>query len=155
MKYWIIGLALILLAGIGFYFATGDETDQTSTAATSETTGSSEVAEASSAAKTTGGLYVDYKPELIAENVDKSVIVYFHADWCPNCRALDKTLTAGAIPEDIVILKADYDTEAALKQKYGVTQQTTMVQVDKDGNKLKLWIANAFDDIEDIQSQLL
>jgi thiol:disulfide interchange protein len=103
----------------------------------------------------TGGQYIDYSEAAIAENADKDIVIFFHAQWCPNCRELEKTLTAGAIPENIVIMKADYDTETELKKKYGVTQQTTMVQVNGQGEKQTIWVANAFDDIEAIKEQLI
>lgn len=66
----------------------------------------------------------------------KKVAIFFHASWCPNCQALDETIKASLsqIPANTLILKADYDTETALKQKYGVTIQTTVVTLKSDGS---------------------
>lgn len=68
-------------------------------------------------------------------------MLFFHAPWCPSCRGLNSNIEANRddIPASLTILKTDYDTETALKQKYGVTIQHTLVQVDKDGNLIKKW----------------
>ena len=66
----------------------------------------------------------------------QKVAIFFHASWCPSCRALEKTLISNAsqIPQDTIILQANYDTETALKQKYGVTVQTTVITLKSDGS---------------------
>lgn len=79
----------------------------------------------------------------------RDVVLYFHADWCPICRPLDASLTANlaSLPTDLTVLKVNYDTAADLKRQYGVTYQHTFVQIDGQGNKLKLWTgtSNALD----------
>jgi len=164
MKYWIIGLLIALLAGTGTYVLNNQKNtdppvsssmDSLETEKTTQTTKSPDESEGTGA-QTAGGKYIDYSEEAIAQNAGKNIIVYFHADWCSNCRAIEKTIKkARTLPDDMVILKADYDTETELKKKYGVTQQTTMVQVDGEGNKINLWIANAFDDINAIEENLM
>jgi len=69
------------------------------------------------------------------------VVLFFHASWCPSCKALNSDIekNVGAIPAGVTILKTDYDKETELKKKYGVTTQHTLVQVDKDGNLIKKW----------------
>ena len=47
------------------------------------------------------------------------------------------------IPANIVIFKADYDTETALKTKYNISRQHTFVYVDKAGKALKTWSGGA------------
>lgn len=66
----------------------------------------------------------------------QKVVIFFHASWCPSCRALEKTLISNAsqIPQDTIILQANYDTETVLKQKYGVTVQTTVITLKSDGS---------------------
>jgi thiol:disulfide interchange protein len=84
--------------------------------------------------------YTSYKPELLA-NADKSpVVLFFHAEWCPTCKALDKNIKEN--PEDfkktgITLLKIDYDTATDLKKQYGVTSQSTFIQVDSSGKEIK------------------
>jgi hypothetical protein len=67
---------------------------------------------------------------------------------------LDKDIleNESEIPEDVVILRADYDEETELKQKYGVNYQHTLVQVDENGDELNQW-AGSFN-LEDIVNQL-
>lgn len=79
-----------------------------------------------------------------AESVDsalasgKKVALFFHAAWCPSCKALDKTLSAETVPSDVVVFKVDYDSSTELKKKYGVTGQHTIVTLDASKNKVKL-----------------
>lgn len=86
------------------------------------------------------GTYEDYSAEKVA-SAEGDVVLFFHASWCPTCRALNSNIEAnlGAIPDGVTILKTDYDSETALKQKYGVTYQHTLVQVDNDGNMITKW----------------
>jgi thioredoxin 1 len=66
----------------------------------------------------------------------QKVVLFFHAAWCPTCKALDATINSSLalIPQDALIVKVDYDNSDALKKKYGVTSQHTTVLIDKDMN---------------------
>ena len=81
------------------------------------------------------GAYVDYSDGII-ETTDGTKVLFFHATWCPNCRALEKDINASAIPAGLTIFKVDFDNATDLRQKYGVTLQTTVVFVDDDGSEL-------------------
>jgi len=87
------------------------------------------------------GTYEAYTPEKLAYAEEGDVVLFFRASWCPTCRALDVDINANAdaIPAGVTILDVDYDTATALKQKYGVTYQHTLVQVDADGNMITKW----------------
>ncbi len=87
------------------------------------------------------GTYESYSSQKIARAEMGDVVIFFHASWCPSCRALNSDIEANlnSIPVNVSILKADYDKENELKKKYGVTSQHTLVQVDKDGNLIKKW----------------
>ena len=88
------------------------------------------------------GSYEAYAPEKIAQkSTTGHVVLYFHANWCPTCRALDADITAHLkdIPANLSILKVDYDASQDLKRKYGVTYQHTMVEVDANGTLIKKW----------------
>lgn len=68
-------------------------------------------------------------------------ILYFHAEWCPTCRAAMVSFR-GRWPEvqpGVTLVIADYDSESDLKARYGVTYQNTYVQVGRDGEKLQIW----------------
>ncbi len=87
------------------------------------------------------GDYVSYAADKLAFAETGDVVLFFHASWCPYCRAADADITenVAAIPPSLLILKTDYDSQTALKQKYGVTYQHTFVQVDAGGNQIAKW----------------
>lgn len=97
------------------------------------------------------GKYLDYTPELLAE-AEWNIVLFFHADWCPTCNALEKEILSDTIPSDLTILVVNYDTETELKKKYSVLTQTTLVQVDNQWNMINKWVWGR--DLEDIQSRL-
>lgn len=86
---------------------------------------------------------VDYSQEALtmATNEGKRVVLFFHANWCPTCKAAmaDFEANASQIPTDVAILKVDYDTETELKQRYGVAAQDTFVQIDSSGEMVIRW----------------
>lgn len=98
--------------------------------------------------------YQEYNEAALELAENNEVVIFFHADWCPSCSVLDKDIleNESEIPEDVVILRADYDEETELKQKYGVNYQHTLVQVDENGDELNQW-AGSFN-LEDIVNQL-
>jgi thiol-disulfide isomerase/thioredoxin len=104
----------------------------------------SQVEEATESAMTLSGSYVDYSEEALAAATaeDGKAVIFFHAGWCPTCRAAEKDILENSetIPEDVTILKADFDTERELKQKYEIVTQHTFVQVDADGNEISKWV---------------
>jgi thiol-disulfide isomerase/thioredoxin len=98
---------------------------------------------ASSPAAPTRGSYIDYAaytadPSMYAAG---KVVLFFHAGWCPKCQETDKNLTGdpASLPAGLTVVKADFDTETDLRQKYGVGVQHTFVQVDADGEQLAKW----------------
>lgn len=78
---------------------------------------------------------------------EKDVLLFFHAAWCPTCRALDVEIQErmGDLPDGLVIFKTDYDTQTELKTKYGVTLQHTLVQVDENGDTVTKWSGGGVD----------
>lgn len=64
-----------------------------------------------------------------AQKANKPVAVHFHADWCPTCRAQDKVLQSLKEEKglDLTVLTANYDTEKALKQRFKINAQSTLV----------------------------
>lgn len=86
------------------------------------------------------GSYEEYSPEKVS-NSEGKIVLFFKANWCPTCRALDVNIKSNLsnIPSDVIILEVDYDNSTELKQKYGVTYQHTLVQVDQEGNQLAKW----------------
>ncbi len=87
------------------------------------------------------GTFEPYAPEKIEKASTGKVVLFFHASWCTTCRALTEDIKAhlDAIPENVTILDVDYDNSSELKQKYKVTTQHTLVQVDAKGDQIKQW----------------
>jgi thiol-disulfide isomerase/thioredoxin len=81
--------------------------------------------------------YTAYSPGLVWATTN--TVLFFHAAWCPSCRAADSGISSGTIPDDLTILKADYDTESELKKKYEVVSQHTFVLVDSSGEMIRKW----------------
>lgn len=87
------------------------------------------------------GTYQVYSADKLALADTGSVVLFFKASWCPTCKTLDSDIKANLakIPKGLTILEVDYDSNAALKQKYGVTYQHTFVQVDSKGTQITKW----------------
>jgi thiol-disulfide isomerase/thioredoxin len=114
----------------------------TSNPATSDSTGSEQDATEAAPAP---GAYVtlaDYENDPTAYSGTK-VVYFFHAEWCPTCRATESAIDDTGIPDGLTVVKVDYDTETGLRQEYGVTQQHTFVQVDDGGAELARWTGSA------------
>ncbi|MFZ2502450.1 MAG: thioredoxin family protein [Nocardioides sp.] len=80
----------------------------------------------------------DYEADPAAY-ADGKVVLFFHAPWCPSCRASEESINADGVPAGLTIVKVDYDSMTELKQKYGITVQHSFVQVDAEGGELKKW----------------
>ncbi len=82
------------------------------------------------------GSYIPYAKSSLTDQVN---VIFFAASWCPSCAELDRNLSASlnSIPGNLTILKTDYDNSQDLREKYGVTIQHTLVQVDSEGNLIK------------------
>jgi thioredoxin 1 len=70
----------------------------------------------------------------------EDTVIFFHATWCPSCRAADDAISSEVIPDRLTILKANFDNSTDLRKKYGVVAQHTFVQVDPNGNEVKKWL---------------
>lgn len=96
-------------------------------------------------------VYSDYSPELVGKNAN--TVLFFHASWCPSCKAAEKNILADDISKtDLSILKVDYDSSVELRKKFGVTTQHTFVQVDANSELVKKW--NGSNSIDSIVSKL-
>jgi thiol-disulfide isomerase/thioredoxin len=77
--------------------------------------------------------------EQAASRAGSKVVYFFHAPWCPTCRATEKAIARDGIPAGLTLVKVDFDTESDLRKQYGVTTQHTFVQVDPSGAELAKW----------------
>lgn len=101
------------------------------------------------------GSYVIYSDENLKQYSSTTRLLFFHAPWCPQCRELDASITASSLPANTTILKVDYDTNQALRQKYGVTLQTTVVKIDADEEKVESYVAYDEPTFANVESALL
>ena len=75
-----------------------------------------------------------------AQQAGKPVALHFHADWCPTCKAQAKSLAVLKTEPglDVLLLVADYDTEKALKTRFKVRSQSTLVVLHGDQERARL-----------------
>ncbi|HUI71149.1 MAG TPA: thioredoxin family protein [Spirochaetia bacterium] len=100
-------------------------------------------------AKSTG-MKVAYTNFMSAEKVAAKgpTVLFFAADWCPNCQADLKDINAnGSKLGDITVVVVDYDKSSDLKKKYGITAQDTFVQIGPMGEKVAIWNGGGVDGI--------
>ena len=82
-----------------------------------------------------------------AQKAGKPIIVWVHAPWCPVCLKQEKTITrvtAEPAYRDLIVFKIDFDSQKALWQKFGATQQSTLIAFH--GKKETSRIAHETDD---------
>lgn len=70
----------------------------------------------------------------------KPTVLFFHAGWCPSCKAAIKDFEENSRDwENINLIIVDYDNSAELQKKYSVTYQHTFVQISADADVLAKW----------------
>jgi|SRR3989344_4769279 len=145
--YIVLGVVVIGIAGFTLLRGSNSQPQQESTQkTTTEQTTDTQVSKSSD--NEIAPQYVEYSEASLAKAQEKGrTVIFFWAVWCPTCKALDKELTerSNELPDDITILKTNYDTEKELKKKYQIVQQHTLVQVDKNGSEVTKWIGGNFD----------
>jgi thioredoxin 1 len=92
-----------------------------------------------------------------AQKAEQPVAIQFHADWCPTCKAQDKVLQSlKAEPGlDVTLLVANYDTEKALKQRFKVRAQSTIVVLHGTQERARLVGDTSRDAIRDALKKAL
>ena len=89
------------------------------------------------------GVYQEYSAESYENTKNLKRVLFFYANWCSGCRGTDQQLRSATIPDDVIVLKIDYDSSVELRKKYGVPYQGTFVQIDSTGEKISLWFGDA------------
>ena len=127
----ILGIAAVVLLMNG---RVEKQTDSLPTASQNQVAGQPTVLEQSNK-------YQEYSQQAFAEGAGNRRVLFFYAPWCPTCKPTNQDLlqNASQLPDDVIVYRVDYDTSKALKQQYGVTYQHTFVQVDGNGDKIKIW----------------
>lgn len=109
------------------------------------TPGSSESSASTGTPAPAPGVYLtraEYEADPAAHAGTK-VVYFFHASWCPSCRATEQAIGDTGVPGGLTLVKADYDSDTDLRKQYGVTTQHTFVQVGPDGERLAIWTGSA------------
>lgn len=171
LKLIVIGILVLITGGVVYLSTTGgsekavtpvvtmqqsknkttaDSSKKTQTNMTSEQAPQQPIAETVPAT----GTYVDYSAEQFQKTTGTRIL-YFHAKWCPQCRALEADILASQIPAGVTIFKIDYDSNQGLRQQYGVRLQTTLVLVDQNGNKQKDFVAYDTPTLQAVRQNLL
>lgn len=112
--------------------ATGSSTGAGSPAASSEAPAPSSASE---------GAYVEYAAYQADPGAyaDTSVVLFFHAPWCPDCKRTHESLTSAGVPAGLTVVKVDYDSQTDLKKQYKITHQHTFVSIDSSGTQRATW----------------
>lgn len=145
-KIWVVIAVIVLLIGAALVYVATRGGDMPYTQNTNQQTGTDQTDETTPGqpseelANQSDGQYIDYNEDLLASTSGRKW-VFFHAPWCPQCRALETNILEKGVPAGLTIFKIDYDTSTAERQKYGVTLQTTIVEVDDDGNETAKFVA--------------
>lgn len=100
------------------------------------------------------GVYADYSAEKVAAT-SGTKLLFFYAPWCPQCRQIDDDIKSNGLPDGVTVFKVDYDSNQALRQKYGVTIQTTFVKIDDNGEKIASYVSYQEPKFSAVERELL
>lgn len=108
-------------------------------------------------AKNENGRYITYSQSTFQEISTENVVLFFYANWCPNCIPVDKEISKNInkIPDNTTIVRVNYsdnetdEDEKDLATKYGITYQHTFVLTDKSGMVIQKWNGGNLDTILD------
>lgn len=137
-KYFVI-VVFLLLGAIAVIYTSGNKVTQDTMIEEPITDTVSE--------GTKSNQYVPYTSGVFESVEQPRRVLFFYASWCPTCRPVDKSLQeqATTLPSDVVVIRVNYNDpetdqeEKDLAKKYEVGYQHTFVQIDVQGNKIKLW----------------
>ncbi|MBI3576653.1 thioredoxin family protein [Candidatus Gottesmanbacteria bacterium] len=141
----LVSIALVATVILGSFFLRGGVTQQTQQ-------GQVQNSQSDGGTGVISPHYVWYSPQELAKAQEKGrAVIYFWAGWCPTCKALNQELIQRSkeLPEDVTVLKINYDQELDLKKKYHIVTQHTLVLVDKNGNEVKQWTGGNVDVIKE------
>lgn len=149
--YIVIFVTLVILGGVLYaVLIPRDKVVSPSQTRTDQ----SEPAKNAQPEQTQAGVYADYSTEKVAAT-SGTKLLFFYAPWCPQCRELDADITKNGLPAGVTVFKTDYDSNQALRQKYGVTIQTTFVKIDDNGDKIASYVSYQEPKFSAVQRELL
>lgn len=135
-----IGIILLLASSLSYVFLKPKADNSVSETADSSTTTPTTESQTRLPSNDQPGSYIAYSEDAV-RTATGTKLLFFHAPWCPQCREMDASIQSGGVPDGVTVLKVDYDSNQALRQKYGVTLQTTFVKIDDEGDKVESYVA--------------
>lgn len=151
--FTVIGLLVLISAAVAYTLITPNK-GKIAEEMTKETTISTEETTPPAQTDTQPGVYTDYSEEAIAATKGTKLL-FFHASWCPQCRQIEASIQSDGIPSGVTVFKIDYDSNQKLREKYGVTLQTTFVKIDDNGNKIASYVAYEEPRFSSVERELL
>lgn len=160
-KRVVVGLVTatiaVLVMFLGWFFWSKDkvntDTKQSTTVKTNQNDDSS--IDKTSANNVKAASYMVYDAQKVSED-SNTKLLFFYAPWCPQCRALDEDISKNISYESgLSVYKVDYDSNQNLRQKYGITLQTTVVKIDDSGNLVKKYVAYNEPTFANVKANLL
>ena len=99
--------------------------------------------------------YIEYSPGVIEKAAGSRRVLFFYANWCPTCRPANAGFIQNEsdIPEDVTVIRINYnDTDTSEEEKdladtYDITYQHIFVQVDDEGNAIKMWSGGGLEEL--------
>ena len=139
-QHLILGVLVVLVVGGGFFYIKNQSASRLPQRSEVSVTN---VGTKDSKATNVLSRYVDYSSDNLAKATanEGRAVIFFHASWCPLCSEAEVDLKSNwdKVPQDVTILKTDYDSSKELKTKYGIVSQDTWVQVDVQGTEITKW----------------
>ena len=85
------------------------------------------------------GSYINYSETALADAEGTDRILFFHAEWCSTCKFYENDIMQSGVPSGVTVIEADFDTNTELKDRYGVTVQSTFVLLNDEGEVVRTW----------------
>jgi thiol-disulfide isomerase/thioredoxin len=147
----LLSVGIVVLIAGSFIYLNSSPSDANRTEQSADSSSASKPEPTSSDSK---GKYIDYSESALSQ-AEGTRILFFHAPWCSQCRVLEADIQQRGLPDGVTVLKVDYDTNQELRQRYGVTVQTTLVLVDNEDQMVKKYVAYQEPTVDSIKENLL
>lgn len=154
MKRGSIASLVVVVLGTGIYLYLSNNSEKEKVVNSPRSVAVSTETPINDGSNTPKGQYLDYTPNVISATAGTKIL-FFYAPWCSKCRALEADIKSKGVPSGVSIIKVDYDKNQSLRQKYGVTIQTTLVKIDDQGNLLEKYVSYEDPSLEAVKRNLL
>lgn len=150
---FIASFVAIVVLGLVFLLSTSDEEQDIQSTQPVATMPNQDQGEAEQATNESER-YVQYSENSIAE-AEGQVVLFFHASWCPQCVQLENDLKQRGVPEGYTFIEVDFDNSQELRERYGVTIQTTLILIDENQEEIDRFVPYEEPTVEAIERDFL